>query len=153
MLAPGDVAPEFEADAQDGTRLRLSQFRGSPLVLYFYPKASSLGCTRESVSFAQLHDEFQAKGVRIVGISVDDVEQQKRFAENCHLPFPLLSDANREIARSYGALGAFGLAKRVTFLIDADGRISDVVDSFLPGPHSERARQRWLQPGTGPPRR
>ncbi len=151
MLVAGDRAPDFTAKTQDGTPFRLSDLRGVPVILYFYPKASSAGCTRESVEFAKFHGEFAAQGVRIVGISVDDVEKQKAFAEECHLPFPLLADTTREIARAYGALGAFGLAKRVTFLIDGSGRIDDVIDTLLPKAHVERARQRWAPCGPRPP--
>jgi thioredoxin-dependent peroxiredoxin len=150
MLVAGDLAPDFAASNQDGTEVRLSGLRGAPVVLYFYPKAGTAGCTRESVAFAKLHGAFQSKGVRIIGISVDDVERQKRFSEDCRLPFPLLSDTSREIARAYGALGAFGHAKRVTFLIDGNGRIAEVIDAFLPGQHVERAQQHWLGPGPDP---
>src|SRR5579863_2711632 len=101
MLVAGDVAPDFTASAQDGTKVTLSSLRGAPVILYFYPKAGTAGCTRESEAFAELHGEFLSKGVRILGISVDGVERQQRFAEDCRLPFPLLSDSNREIARSY----------------------------------------------------
>jgi len=150
MLVAGDVAPDFTATAQDGTPLRLSQLLGSPVILYFYPKAGTPGCTRESVAFGKLHGEFRSKGIRIVGISVDDVERQRKFSESCSVPFPLVSDSSREIARSYGVLGAFGHAKRVTFLIDSTGRITEVIDAFLPSPHVEHARRRWLGTGDGP---
>jgi thioredoxin-dependent peroxiredoxin len=144
VLVAGDAAPEFTAPDQEGRPVRLADLRGGPVVLYFYPKAGTAGCTRESVAFAQLHQSLASKGVRIIGVSVDDVVRQKQFAEECALPFPLLSDASREIARSYGVLGAFGHAKRVTFLLGPDGRILEVVESMLPGPHIERARARWL---------
>lgn len=153
MLVVGDVAPEFAARAQDGTTVRLSELRGNPVILYFYPRASSAGCTRESMEFARLYGEFQSNRVRVLGISVDDVDRQREFAEECHLPFPLLADPSKEIARSYGALGVLGLAKRVTFLIDGTGRIVEVIDSLLPRAHAERARQHWGPPGRpSPPR-
>ena len=115
--------------------------RGRPLVLFFYPKAGSLGCTRESVEFARHFDEFRARGVEVVGVSVHSPSAQRKFAESCSLPFPLVADEDREIARKFGVLGAFGFARRVTFLIQPDGRISDVVASPLPGPHVRRARE------------
>ena len=144
-LAPGDPAPEFEAATGDGGRLRLTSLRGAPLVLYFYPKASSYGCTRESLGFAHIYPELQRRGVRLVGVSVDDVEQQRAFAEECRLPFPLVADNGKEIARKFGVLGAFGIARRVTFLLNADGRIQEIVDSALPGTHVRRVRTAFLE--------
>jgi peroxiredoxin Q/BCP len=150
VLVSGDKAPEFTGRTADGGAFRLSDLRGSSVVLYFYPRANSLGCTRESVSFALLHGALGEKGVRIVGVSVDDVNDQRRFAEKCSLPFPLVADASKEIARLYGVLGAFGHAKRVTFFIDPEGRVVDTVDSILPGPHVDRARRLWLASGPAP---
>lgn len=144
MLVAGDLAPAFSATTQDGSTFRLEELRGSPAVLYFYPKAGSAGCTRESIAFARIHDELARRGVRVVGVSVDDVSRQRQFAEKCSLPFPLVSDESRDVARAYGVLGAFGHAKRVTFLLDPNGRILEVVESILPGPHVDRTRARWL---------
>lgn len=146
MLAVGDVAPDFEAATGQGTRLRLSTLKGRRVILYFFPKASSAGCTRESIGFAHYYPSFRDQGVEIVGISVDDVPDQKRFGEECSLPFPLVADPEKEIARRFGVLGVLGVAKRVTFLLDADGRVVEVVDSILPKPHVQRARERFLGP-------
>ncbi len=151
MLARGDLAPDFEAPTSDGKRLTLSSLRGAPVVVYFFPKAGTAGCTRESLGFAHLFPALEPRGVRVVGVSVDDLEHQSRFAENCSLPFPLIADPGKEIARRYGVLGAFGLARRVTFLLDKDLRVTDVVESFLPGPHVQAVRQRLLsEPGASP---
>jgi peroxiredoxin Q/BCP len=149
MLVAGDVAPDFVGVTADGGQLRSADLRGAPLILYFYPRANSAGCTRESIGFAHYHRAFADRGIGIVGVSVDDQEDQKRFAEKCSLPFPLIADSSKEIARAFGVLGAFGLAKRVTFFLDANGRVVDVVDSFLPGAHVQRARARWLGPTAG----
>lgn len=143
MIAVGDVAPDFEGQTDRGDVLRLSGLRGHPVVLYFYPKASSLGCTRESQEFAHRYPAFRERNVQIVGVSVDDVASQRRFQERCSLPFPLVADADREISRSYGVLGAFGLARRVTFVLDAQGRVAHVVDSIFPAPHANGVA-RWL---------
>ena len=150
MLARGALAPDFEAPTADGSLLRLSSLRGGPVVLYFYPKAGTAGCTRESIGFAGLFPALAPRGVRVVGVSVDDADRQHRFAEDCSLPFPLVADPGKAIARLYGVLGAFGLARRVTFLLDADGRVSDIVDSFLPGPHVDRVRDRLLSVDRAP---
>ncbi len=150
MLAPGDLAPDFEAPTADGGWIKLSGFRGAPVVIYFFPKAGTAGCTRESLGFASLFPSLAPRGVRVVGVSVDDAEHQHRFAENCALPFPLVADPGKEIARRYGVLGAFGLARRVTFVLDKDGRVADVIDSFLPGPHVQRVRDRLLAGGPHP---
>lgn len=139
MLVPGETAPEFDAPTSLGRRLKLSQLRGRPVVLYFFPKSGSLGCTAESNEFAHAYPEFQAKEAEVVGVSVDTPDAQSKFAEECSLPFPLVADADKEIARRYGVLGAFGRARRVTFIINPTGHIIDVVDSLLPKTHVERA--------------
>jgi len=150
VLAPGDVAPEFEAPTSDGTMLRLSSLRGAPVVVYFFPKASSMGCTRESLGFAGLFPSLAPHGVRVIGISVDDREHQTKFATDCSLPFPLLADPGKEIARRYGVLGAFGLARRVTFVLDRDLRVTEVIDTILPATHVEKVRRRLLPAPASP---
>ena len=144
MLAVGEVAPEFEAATADGRRLRLSELRGRTVVLYFFPKAGTLGCARESRELARRFPELSRVGAEIVGVSVDSVEDLREFAVDCSLPFPLVSDSDKSIARRYGVLGAFGVAKRVTFLVGVDGRIIQVIDSLLPAAHAGRAATRLL---------
>lgn len=149
MLRAGQVAPDFDALTSRGDRLRLSELRGAPVVLYFFPKAFTGGCTRETRQFAEMAPRLAARGVRIVGISVDTAETQSRFAAHCAASFPIVSDESRAIARAYGVLSALGFAKRVTFLIDDSGVVRDIVASLLPGPHSARARGRFLTEETG----
>ena len=112
------------------------------MVLFFYPKANSLGCTVEARGFSEHYLEFTSAGVEVVGVSVDSVEAQKRFQEKCSLPFPLIADRDRAIAQKYGVLGLLGMAKRVTFLIGADGQVTDVIEGMSPGPHVRRAVER-----------
>jgi thioredoxin-dependent peroxiredoxin len=150
MLAKGDPAPDFVGMTARGTPLRLSSLKGRRVVLYFYPKASSPGCTRESREFADRYARFQERGVEVVGVSVDDQSAQKRFAERCSLPFPLVADLDREISRQYGVLGAFGYARRITFLLDPVHRVEHVVESFLPGPHVAQAERLLLSKGAMP---
>ncbi|HYA58659.1 MAG TPA: peroxiredoxin [Thermoplasmata archaeon] len=144
MVAVGEVAPEFEAPDQDGTLLKLSSLRGSPVVLYFYPKADTPGCTMESKGFQQQLGAYVAKGVRVVGVSTDPASDQKAFAARYGLKFPLLSDQPKQISQRYGVLGPRGTARRVTFLLDGEGRVLEVVDSSSPDLHLERAKARFL---------
>ncbi|MCI4360798.1 MAG: peroxiredoxin [Thermoplasmata archaeon] len=120
-----------------GRPVRTSDLQGKPFVLFFYPKAGSWGCTGEAVAFSARHDEFAARGIRLFGISVDTADDQQAFVAKCRLPYPLVVDRTATIARAFGVLGAFGLPRRVTFLIGADGRILHVTDSLLPGAHPD----------------
>lgn len=145
MIQPGDVAPDFEGTSTLGAGFRLSALRGRPVVLYFYPRASSLGCTYESMGFKKAYPAFQERGVSIVGVSVDSLDDQRKFLENCALPFPLVADPDQTIARRFEVLGAFGLARRVSFLLDDQGRVIQVVDSIRPGVHVSAAKKAFLE--------
>lgn len=144
MIAAGSSAPDFEAPDQDGRPFRLSSLRGSPVVLYFYPQADTPGCTTESRGFQVDLPEFTAKGVRIVGVSVDDCPAQKAFASKYGLQFPLIADSKKEVSAKFGVLGPRGTARRVTFLIDRHGAVLEVVDSSSAKPHLDQARARFL---------
>lgn len=150
MLAVGESAPEFEGRATNGETVRLGDLKGRPFVLYFYPKAGTSGCTREANEFARHYPEFERAGVAVLGVSVDRMEAQERFADDCHLPFPLIADDDRTIARRFGVLGLLGMARRVTFWIGPDGKIEDVISGMLPGPHVRGALARLARPGSGP---
>ncbi len=144
MIASGTPAPDFEAPDQNGQPFRLSSLKGAPVVLYFYPKADTPGCTIESKGFQSHLPEFTAHGVRVVGVSTDDCPAQKAFAEKYGLAFPLVADSAHAVAKQYGVLGPRGTARRVTFLIDREGTVVEVVDGSAPDPHVERARARFL---------
>jgi thioredoxin-dependent peroxiredoxin len=144
MIAVGDAAPDFTAPNQDGTPFRFSSLRGSPVILYFYPKADTPGCTVESKGFRDVHQDFLSRKVQIVGVSVDDCPAQKAFADKYTLPFPLIADTSKSVTKAYGVLSPRGSARRVTFLIDANGKVLEVVDTSSPDPHIERARARFL---------
>ncbi|MGA7476628.1 MAG: peroxiredoxin [Thermoplasmata archaeon] len=146
MIAAGDTAPDFAAPNQDGTPFRLSSLRGSPVVLYFYPKADTPGCTIETKGFRDVQGEYLARKVRVVGVSVDDCPVQKAFAQKYSIGFPLIADTSKSVATAYGVLGPRGLARRVTFLIDAQGKVLEVIEASSPDPHLERARARFLTP-------
>ena len=144
MTKPGDLAPEIVGTTADGRPFRLSEWRGSFVVLYFYPKAFTRGCASETRGFSALYPQLRGRNVHLAGISVDAPETQRRFADECRAEFPMIPDRAKEIARSYGILGLIGLAKRVTFFIDANGRVIDVVQSILPEPHLQRVRDTLL---------
>jgi thioredoxin-dependent peroxiredoxin len=144
MVAAGEDAPDFEAPNQDGTPFRLSSLRGAPVVLYFYPKADTPGCTTESKGFRDHYGEFRARKVHVIGVSTDDCPEQKAFAQKYALPFPLIADRSKAVATQYGVLGPRGNARRVSFFIDSNGKVLEVVDASSPDPHLERARARFL---------
>ncbi len=144
MIDSGQPAPDFEAPDQDGRSFRLSSLKGSPVVLFFYPKADTPGCTIESKGFQTEIAEYRAKGVRVVGVSVDDCSAQKAFASKYGLSFPLIADTTKAVAGRYGVLGPSGTARRVTFLIGPTGQVEEVVDASSPKPHLDKARARFL---------
>lgn len=123
----GSFAPDFTLPDAEGTRRELAEWRGKWVVLYFYPKDNTPGCTTEAVNFRKSQSEFAALNAQVVGISLDGSASHRTFAEQQGLTFPLLSDANGEVSRRYGALSDWGVlkfAKRYTFLVDPDGRVA-----------------------------
>lgn len=132
MLKVGDTAPDFEAPCADGKYLRLRDFRGRRhVVLYFFPRDFTPGCTKEACSFRDHRAEVARLDGEIVGASLDPVERHAAFAEKYRLTFPLVSDPGGRIAKKYGVarLGGWLPTKRVTFVIDKDGVIQDVIHS------------------------
>lgn len=114
----------------------LADYSGRTVVLYFYPKDDTPGCTVEGKEFRDLHDEFVALDVALLGVSTDSVETHRRFAEKHALPFPLLADVDGEMARLFGVLGERGLAERVTFIIGPAGRLRRVFSNVAPRGHA-----------------
>jgi thioredoxin-dependent peroxiredoxin len=144
MIAAGDSAPDFEARDHAGQPFRFSSLRGAPVVLYFYPKADTPGCTIEAKGFREVYGQYRAKGVHVVGVSTDDCPAQQAFRDKYGLPFPLIADPEKSVAKAYGVLSPQGHARRVTFLIDASGKVLDVVDTSSPDAHLARARRAFL---------
>jgi peroxiredoxin Q/BCP len=142
MLRVGDVTPDFEFRQPDGSSRTFGSYRGKPVILYFFPKANTAGCTVETRGFADRYEALRSAGLEVVGISVDSDETQAAFAQKCGSKFAMVGDSSKAIARSYGVLGLFGVARRVTFLVGPDGRIQDIVEGMLPGPHLSTA-SRW----------
>ncbi len=137
--AVGDPAPGFQLLDQKGEAHRLEDYAGKWVVMYFYPKADTPGCTTEACAFRDNIFAFRAVGAEIIGISLDDVSSQKEFAEKYSLPFTLLSDADGKVAESYGVLrnlGVMKMAKRETFIIAPDGTIARHYDDVDPDEHS-----------------
>lgn len=151
FLSPGMEAPDFEARDQDGNPVRLRDFRGRPVVLYFYPEDDTPGCTREACAFRDGIGAFQSRGVLVLGVSTQDEASHREFRDKYELNFPLLADPEKRITRSYNALGLLGLAKRVTYVIGADGRIVAAFRRLDPKSHSDEAL-RVLSSVTGGPR-
>ena len=136
----GSAAPDFDLLDQNSERHTLSDYSGQWLVLYFYPKDDTPGCTTQACEFRDDIFILKKMGVAVVGVSLDDVGSHREFAEKYSLPFPLLSDAGGEVARRYGALTSFGpvkFAKRQTFIIAPDGEIAKVYRSVRPKEHSD----------------
>ena len=126
LLAAGTPAPDFTVQAHDGSTIQMSELRGKPVVLYFYPKDDTPGCTVEAQSFRDGKADFAQAGATVIGVSLDSIESHKQFAENHDLEFPLLADVEGEIAAKYGVDTEGGYARRVTFVIDPEGKIAEV---------------------------
>lgn len=139
MLEVGHPAPEFELPDQEGQLHSLEDYRDSWIVLYFYPKDDTPGCTTEACEFRDNIFAFRSLNAQILGVSLDDVESHKAFAENHGLPFPLLADADGSVADAYGVkTKMFGMtvAKRQTFIIDPNGMLVKHYPKVKPASHS-----------------
>jgi peroxiredoxin Q/BCP len=137
--AAGTAAPDFRLQDQKGDWHELSQYQGQWVALYFYPKNDTPGCTTEACNFRDNIFAFRERGAVILGVSLDDVESHKEFAEKYSLPFSLLSDAEGEVAERYGVLrnlGIMKMAKRQSFLIGPDGVIAKHYEDVDPDTHS-----------------
>jgi peroxiredoxin Q/BCP len=136
MVEVGDAAPKFRLLSKDGDYVSLDAFRGRKLVLYFYPKDGTRGCTIEACSFRDSYSAFKELGVEVLGISPDSVNSHEKFAEMEQLPFPLLSDSEGSMRRAYGVKPTLGLIPgRATFVIDEQGIIRHIYSSQI---HPER---------------
>jgi peroxiredoxin Q/BCP len=132
MIKAGDVVDDFELPDQTGTPRRLSDLLADgPVVLFFYPAAMTLGCTKESCHFRDLAAEFKAVGASRVGISADSVSKQNQFSEKHGFDYPLLSDSDRQVAGLFGVSSGFklGPVKRSTFVIGTDRKVLEVISS------------------------
>lgn len=135
-LAIGQKAPEFEVVSSQGKALKLSDFRGKKnVVLYFYPGDFTPVCTKETCGFRDMYDELASQDTEIIGVSVDSDDSHRKFAEKYKVPFDLVSDETRAIAKAYGATGFFrdliGKMARKTFVIDKNGDVAGILEAEL----------------------
>jgi peroxiredoxin Q/BCP len=135
ILKAGDKAPDFTAKDQNGKEISLSQFKGTQVILYFYPKDDTPGCTAEACDFRDNYQSLQGKGFQVIGVSTDDEKSHKKFETKYSLPFPLIADADKHIVETYGVWvekNMYGKkymgTARTTFIIDADGVISKIIE-------------------------
>jgi peroxiredoxin Q/BCP len=136
----GDIAPTFELLDQAGQLKKLTDFKGKWVVLYFYPKDDTPGCTKEACSFRDDLKQLEKLDAQVIGISVDQSDSHAKFASKYHLPFPLLADQDAKVAESYGALNnllVIKIAKRYTFLIDPSGKIAKIYLNVDTSRHSQ----------------
>jgi peroxiredoxin Q/BCP len=142
-LKEGDAAPDFSAATSGGGKLSLADFKGKNVILYFYPKDDTPGCTKEACAFRDGFAEFQKRGAVVLGVSTDSAATHDKFVEKFKLPFPLLADEDKKIVNAYGVWGdksflgrIYQGTRRVTFLIDGDGRIKKIWPKVKPDQHA-----------------
>lgn len=145
MLTENDPAPDFVLSDQDGTEHRLSDFRGRKVILYFYPKDDTSGCTKQACGLRDRIEEIETHGAVVLGVSPDPVSSHRRFADKYGLPFTLLADEDHTVAEQYGVWQEksmygrtyWGIV-RTTYLIDEEGRIAKVLPRVKPAGHAEQ---------------
>jgi peroxiredoxin Q/BCP len=142
-LKAGDVAPKFSATTNGGGKISLADFKGQNIILYFYPKDDTPGCTREACAFRDQFADFRKKGAVILGVSTDPVKKHDQFVEKFKLPFTLLADEDKKIVEAYGVWGEKTFmgrkylgTHRVTFLIGPDGKIKKIWPQVKPDEHA-----------------
>ncbi|MBA9079757.1 thioredoxin-dependent thiol peroxidase [Rufibacter quisquiliarum] len=145
MLEVGQAAPDFEARDQDGNTVKLSDFKGKKVVLYFYPKDDTPGCTAQACSLRDNYEALLAKGFVVLGVSVDDEKKHRKFIDKYNLPFPLLADTEKDIVEKYGVWQEKSMygrkymgTLRYTFVVDEEGRISEIITKVDTKKHAEQ---------------
>lgn len=144
ILTSGAKAPDFSLTREDGTQISLKSLRGSIVVLYFYPRADTPGCTKEAIAFNGLRKQFEKTGAVILGVSADPVKAQEKFRDKYSLAFPLLSDEAHKMLKAYGAWGEKSMygktflgVHRITYLIDRNGKVAHVWPKVKVEGHAE----------------
>ncbi len=142
-LKEGDKAPDFKGKDQDGNQVSLDDFKGHKLVLYFYPKDSTPGCTSQACNLRDNYDYLLKNGYKVLGVSADSEKSHKKFIEKNELPFPLISDTDKEILKAYDVWGLkkfmgkeFMGIKRTTFVIDEEGNIEEIIEKVKTKDHT-----------------
>ena len=148
MLKEGDSAPDFTIKDQNGETVKLSDFRGNKVVLYFYPKDDTPGCTKEACSFRDNFSTLTDKGIKILGVSTDDEKSHQKFISKYELPFTLLADTDHAVADAYSSYGekkfmgkTYNGVLRKTFLIDESGKIVKIFDKVKVDEHASEVLQ------------
>jgi thioredoxin-dependent peroxiredoxin len=143
VIEEGKPAPDFELQSDSGETVRLSDLRGKQVVLYFYPKDDTPGCTTEACEFRDAYDRYRERGIEILGVSPDNVASHQRFRSKYELPFTLLADPDHTVAEDYGVWGDRKFAgktykgiTRSTFVIDADGNVARAMRGIKPAGHA-----------------
>src|ERR671929_2378710 len=144
MVKEGEAAPDFEARDAEGATVKLSDLRGQKVALYFYPKDDTPGCTKQACSLRDGHAELQRRGIKVIGVSLDDERSHRKFAEKYSLPFTLLADTDHAVADAFGVYGEkqfmgkkyMGVTRK-TFLIDERGKIKKVFDKVNVEEHAD----------------
>ena len=144
MIAQGQQAPDFELESAPGKTVRLSDLRGKPVVLYFYPKDDTTGCTAQACGIRDAYAKFERAGAVVLGVSPDSVASHVKFRDKYDLPFTLLADPDHEVAERYGVWGekkymgrTYMGVKRSTFVIGPDGTIAKVIHNVKPATHAD----------------
>jgi peroxiredoxin Q/BCP len=155
MLKEGDGAPDFAATNQNGETVKLSDFSGKRVVLYFYPKDDTPGCTKQACSLRDSFAVFEEKGIKIFGVSTDDENSHRKFISKYQLPFDLLADTDKEIVNAYGVYGEktnYGKkymgVNRTTFLIDESGAIAKIFKKVKVEEHADEVLAAFGEKGT-----
>jgi peroxiredoxin Q/BCP len=143
VIEEGKQAPDFELQTDAGETVKLSDFRGRPVVLYFYPKDDTPGCTTEACEFRDAYDVFRDRGAEVLGVSPDDISSHVKFKTKYELPFTLLADPEHEVAEKYGVWGERSYAgksymgiNRSTFVIDSEGNVARAMLGIKPAGHA-----------------
>ena len=150
MPEAGDAAPKFSGKTQDGDTVKLTDYRGRKLALYFYPKDDTPGCTRQACNLRDGYQELLDAGIAVVGVSTDDRTSHEKFADKYELPFPLIADPDKKVVSAYGVYGERSLygrkfmgTKRTTFLIDEEGEIVHVFKRPKVGEHTTEILEKF----------
>ena len=150
MIEEGQTVPKFEAYDANGNNVKSSDFKGKKLVIYFYPKDFTPGCTTEADEFSKDYSKFQKESIEVIGISPDDVDSHKKFCEKMGIKFPLLADTDKEISQSFGVWGKkkfmgreYMGVNRSTFLVNEKGRIFKIFPKVKPAGHSKEVLEEF----------
>jgi len=138
MLSEGETVPALSARDHNGTELSLESLRGKVIVVYFYPKDATPGCTKEACAFRDVWSRYEEKGIVVLGVSRDDTASHQSFAKEHELPFSLISDEDGKWGQAFGVGSMVGMHKRVSFLVGPDGKIARVYPKVDPGVHAEQ---------------